>query len=260
MQEGEQREKYRETIRQVILQAGALAKDYFRKSSGLTFNKKSPKDLVTEADIHVERFIRGQLTGKFPGLGFWGEETGKSEELENCWIVDPIDGTHSFFRGQYFWSISIALKLKGELQLGAVYAPALDDLYLGETDKGSTRNGHPISCSQTNALNEAMVCTGFACLRSDLEDNNLGRFTRVALKTRDQRRCGSAALEMCMVGEGQLDAFWEQHLNLYDVAAGAVIAQEAGAVVSDFSGKKGLNPEEVLVSTPALHQDMVDLM
>ena len=260
MQEGEQTENYRDSIRQVILQAGALAKDYFRKSSGLAFNKKSPKDLVTEADIQVERFIRTQLTGRFPELGFWGEETGKSEELENCWVVDPIDGTHSFFRGQYFWSISIALKLEGELQLGAVYAPALNDLYLGELGKGATRNGHSISCSQTNAMNEAMVCTGFACLRSDLEDNNLDRFTRVALKTRDQRRCGSAALEMCMVGDGQLDAFWEQHLNLYDVAAGAVIAREAGAVVSDFNGEKGLNPEEVLVTNLPLHQAMVELM
>ncbi len=260
MQEGKRTENYRETIRQVILQAGALAKDFFRKSTGLYFDKKSPKDLVTEADIQVEKFIRNQLTGKYPKLGFWGEETGKSDELENCWIVDPIDGTHSFFRGQYFWSISIALKLKGELQLGAVFAPALDDLYLGEIGKGATRNGHPVFCSRTNALNEAMVCTGFACLRSDLKDNNLDRFTRVALKTRDQRRCGSAALEMCMVGDGQLDAFWEQHLNLYDVAAGAVIAREGGAIVSDFGGKNGLNPEQVLVTNPPLHQSMVDLM
>jgi myo-inositol-1(or 4)-monophosphatase len=260
MQDLKQSNDYKDTVRQVILQAGALANDYFRKSSGLSFNKKSPKDLVTEADIHVEKFIRSQLTEKYPKLGFWGEETGASEELDNCWVVDPIDGTHSFFRGQYFWSISIALKLEGELRIGAVYAPALNDLYLGEKGMGAYRNGHSIKCSPTNALNEAMVCTGFACLRSNLQNNNLERFNRVALETRDQRRCGSAALEMCMVGSGQLDAFWEQHLNHYDVAAGAVIAKEAGAVISDFKGKEGLNPEEVLVTNVPLHQAMVDLM
>jgi myo-inositol-1(or 4)-monophosphatase len=251
---------HKEALRQVILQAGALAKDYFRRSDGLDMSKKGPKDLVTEADIKVENFIRRQFTEQFPGYGFWGEESGAGENLETCWIVDPIDGTHSFFRGQYFWSISIALRLQGEIVLGAVYAPALGDLYLGEKNKGAWKNGNPIVCSATEQLSEAMVCTGFACLRSNLENNNLDRFSRVALQTRDQRRFGSAALDLCMVADGQLDAFWEQHLNLYDVAAGVTIALEAGATISDFKGQSVLNPEEVVVTNGRIHQQLLKLM
>lgn len=251
---------HREAIRQVILQAGALAQDYFRRSDGIEMTKKGPKDLVTEADLKVEQFIRSQFKEKFPTYGFWGEEGGSGENLDTCWIVDPIDGTHSFFRGQYFWSISIALRLNGELVLGAVYAPALGDLYLGEKNQGVWKNGKPIVCSTTEQLSDAMVCTGFACLRSNLANNNLERFSRVALATRDQRRYGSAALDLCMVADGQLDAFWEQHLNLYDVAAGVVIALEAGAMLSDFKGQSVLNPEEILVSNSRIHQQLLSLM
>ncbi len=250
----------KDTVRRVILQAGALAKDCFQNLDNLAIRHKNPRDLVTEADIQVENFIRDQLTSLYPQFGFWGEESGKTENSDEFWVVDPIDGTHSFYRGQYFWSISIALQLKSDIQLGAVYAPALDDLYLAERGAGSTKNGIPIKVSQTDKLTEAMVCTGFACLRSNLENNNLERFSRIALKTRDQRRFGSAALDLCMVADGQLDAFWEQNLNLYDIAAGTLIAQEAGASVSNFSGKEGIFPEDVLVTNGKIKDLMVELM
>lgn len=249
-----------DAVRLVILQAGALAKDYFQNQANLAVSLKNPKDLVTEADIRVENFIRDQLTSLYPQYGFWGEESGKPDNLDQFWVVDPIDGTHSFYRGQYFWSISIALQIGSDITVGAVYAPALDDLYFSEKDGGSTKNGKPIRVSQTNNLAEAMVCTGFACLRSNLKNNNLERFSRIALKTRDQRRYGSAALDLCMVADGQLDAFWEQNLNLYDVAAGALIAKEAGASVSDFSGREGMFPENILVTNGRIKDRMVELM
>lgn len=251
--------RYIQAARQVILQAGALAKDYHRKE-GIAFSKKGPRDLVTEADKIVEKFIREQLTGEFPELGFWGEEGGISDNQENCWIVDPIDGTHSFYRGQYFWSISIALKIESELVFGAVFAPALDDLYLAEANKGAFRNGQPIKSSHVDKLEEAMVGTGFACLRDGLPNNNLDRFARVALKTRDQRRFGSAALDICMVADGQMDAFWEQELNMWDIAAGIVVAKEAGCLISDFKGNEGINTKEVLVSNAFIHDQILKLM
>lgn len=253
-------DKHYRLLRQTIMQAGALAKDYFDSSRNLQVEKKGPKDLVTEADFHTERFIQQQLNTAFPDYGFWGEETGARDDQDNCWIVDPIDGTHSFFKGQYFWSISIALRLGGELVLGAVYAPALDDLYIGGRGDGAYKNGALIHCSQTISLEDAMVGTGFACLRSNLEANNLDRFARIALETAGQRRFGSAALDICMVADGQLDAFWEQHLNLYDIAAGVVIAREAGAIISDFNGTPGCFPDEVLVSNSGIHEAMLALM
>ncbi len=250
----------RDTLTHVILEAGKLALEYFAKLDDIKFTQKSPKDLVTEADIEVEKFIKTELLQRYPQFGFWGEESGETEKRDSRWIVDPIDGTHSFFRGQYFWSISIALEMSENICLGAVYAPRLDDLYLAEKGKGAWKNQNPISVSQVDSLDEAMVCTGFACLRSNLENNNLERFSRVALKTRDQRRFGSAALDLCMVGDGQLDAFWEQNLNLYDVAAGCLIAEEAGANICDFSGNPGVNPEEVLVTNGKISEAMLKLM
>jgi myo-inositol-1(or 4)-monophosphatase len=249
-----------DSLRQVVLQAGVLAKEHFSRFGTLETREKAPKDLVTEADIKIEEFIKKSLEDKYPHIGFWGEETGENEIQENRWIVDPIDGTHSFSRGQIFWSISIALQIAGEIRLGAVYAPALDELYFAEKGDGAWKNGKQIHVSSVNSLGEAMVCTGFACLRSNLENNNLERFTRIALQTRDQRRLGSAALEICMVADGRLDAFWEQNLNLFDIAAGALIASEAGANVCSFSGKSGVFPEEILVTNGLIDQEILALM
>ena len=112
----------------------------------------------------------------------------------------------------------------------------------------------------TTDLAKAMVGTGFACLRDNLKENNLDSFCRIAQRTMDQRRFGSAALDCCMVGDGQLDAFWEQQLNLYDVAAGALIAAEAGATVTDFLGKPGLNPKAVLITNGRILAELLELM
>lgn len=247
-------------IQEVIVGAGQIALQYRSRIDTVKITEKGGKDLVTEADIAVENFIRKKLNEATPDFGFLGEESLETHGGTSRWIVDPIDGTHSFIRGQYFWSISIALETDGEICLGAVYAPLLKDLYVAEKGKGAQKNGLKIQISDTSQLAKAMVGTGFACLRSNLEENNLERFCRIAMKTMDQRRFGSAALDCCMVGDGQMDAFWEQHLNLYDIAAGALIAAEAGATVTDFSGRSGLNPETVLITNGRILSELLALM
>ncbi|NQU65355.1 MAG: inositol monophosphatase [SAR324 cluster bacterium] len=247
-------------IQKTILEAGEVALQFHSRIETLQVTEKGAKDLVTEADIAVENHIRKKLLAAAPDFGFLGEESQETKGRISRWIVDPIDGTHSFIRGQYFWSISIALETAGEICLGAVFAPLLRDLYLAEKGKGATKNGQKIQTSNTSHLAQAMVGTGFACLRANLEENNLARFCRIALKTMDQRRFGSAAMDCCMVGDGQLDAFWEQQLNLYDVAAGALIAAEAGATVTDFSGRPGLNPESVLITNSRILSELLELM
>ena len=121
-------------------------------------------------------------------------------------------------------------------------------------------SGQPIAVSSESNLADGMVGTGFACLRSYLEDNNLERFGRIAQNTTGQRRFGSAAVDLCLVADGQLDAFWEQELNLYDVAAGALIAREAGATVTDFKGNEGLFPKQVLVTNGKILSQILPLM
>ncbi len=247
-------------IHSVILEAGDIALQFRSRLDAIQVTKKGAKDLVTEADIAVENHIRSRLTAATPEFGFLGEESPETEGKTSRWIVDPIDGTHSFIHGQYFWSISIALESKGEISHGAVYAPLLHELYMAEKGKGATRNDQTIRVSDTIDLASAMVGTGFACLRAELGDNNLERFCRIALRTMDQRRFGSAALDCCLVADGQMDAFWEQHLNLFDVAAGALIAEEAGATVTDFAGNPGLNPEAVLITNGEILSEMLELM
>ena len=247
-------------LERIIRAAGDIALTHFRDLKNLTIDKKSPRDFVTAADLAVEAFLQTQLREHYPQYGFWGEESGQSENQTNRWIVDPIDGTHSFSRGQYYWSISVALEIDGDIVFGAVFAPALDDYYCAAKGQGAWRNGKPIRVSEIDGLGEAMIGTGFACLRSYLENNNLARFCRIAQATTGQRRLGSAAVDICLVADGQLDAFWEQELNLYDVAAGALIAQESGATVTDFQGNAGISPKQILITNGKILSQLLPLM
>ncbi|MEQ1635045.1 MAG: inositol monophosphatase family protein [Methylococcales bacterium] len=247
-------------LEKIVREAGAIALTHFNDLKNLAINKKSPRDFVTAADVAVENYLKATLQQQFPQFGFWGEESGQSANQNARWIVDPIDGTHSFSKGQYFWGISVALEIDQELLMGAVYAPALNDYYCAEKGKGAWKNGNPIKVSSENSLDNAMIGTGFACLRSYLEENNLARFGRIAQRTTGQRRFGSAAVDLCLVADGQLDAFWEQELNLYDVAAGALIAQEAGASLTDFQGNAGLFPKQILVTNRKLLDQILPLM
>ena len=247
-------------LEDIVREAGTIALTYFNDLKNVEVNKKSPRDFVTAADVAVEEFLKKTLTEKYPEFGFWGEESGQSDNQTNRWIVDPIDGTHSFSRGQYFWAISVALEINQELIMGAVYAPALNDFYCAEQGKGASKNGRTISVSSVDNLAESMVSTGFACLRSYLEDNNLQRFAKIAQNTTGQRRFGSAAMDLCLVADGQVDAFWEQELNLYDVAAGALIAKEAGATLTDFQGNAGVFPKQILATNGLILNELLVLM
>lgn len=244
----------------IVRQAGAIALEHFADLKNLKISKKSPRDLVTAADIAVEAFLKERLTAQYPEYGFWGEESGQSADQSSRWIVDPIDGTHSFSKGQYFWSISVALEIDHTIVAGAVYVPTVDDYYCAEKGKGAWKNGQPTTVSSEPLLADAMIATGFACLRQYKEKNNLERFCRIAQLTTGQRRFGSAAMDVCMVADGQVDAFWEQSLKLYDIAAGALIAQEAGATVTNFKGEPGIFPEQILVTNGKLLDQLIPLM
>lgn len=247
-------------LEQVVREAGTIALTYFKDLKNVTIDKKSPRDFVTAADVAVEAFLKERLSQICPEYGFWGEESGQTANQTNRWIVDPIDGTHSFSKGQYFWSISVALEIDQQLVMGAVYAPALNDYYCAELGKGAWKNGEPTHVSDETSLANSMIGTGFACLRQYLTDNNLARFNRIAQQTTGQRRFGSAAMDLCLVADGQIDAFWEQELNLYDVAAGALIAKEAGGTITDFQGNEGIFPKQILATNGKILDQLLPLM
>jgi myo-inositol-1(or 4)-monophosphatase len=252
----------RDFVEKLIRDAGALSLEYRQHGSGLGVQAKgaSEKDIVTDADIAIETLIRNRIASAWPDHAIIGEERGETPGSESCWIIDPIDGTASYAHGQYHFAVSIAFVRQGVTQLGAIYAPALDDLYLAEKGGGAICNGRPIQVSCRDALDECIMGTGFACLRDNWTNNNLPLFNALAPMLRGIRRFGSAALDLAYVACGQLDAYWELNLNHYDVAAGILLVQEAGGTVTDFHNTMHEIPREILASNGVLHRPMINIM
>ena len=248
-------------IHKMVREAGELAMSYRAEVKTIKVEQKgSEKDLVSEADKAIERFIREKIEKAYPGHGVTGEEEGVRGDHDYRWIVDPIDGTVAFLHGQYFFSISVALTFKDELLMAAVYAPVLDDFFFAEKGKGAYLNGKPIHVSTAASLVESIFSTGFACVRNTEDQESLEQFCRFLPYVRDVRRYGSAALDLCYVACGQLDGYWERGLNLYDVAAGMLILTESGGKYSDYSGGNSGLPSEILATNGGIHQDAVDIL
>jgi myo-inositol-1(or 4)-monophosphatase len=222
---------------------------------------KTPKDLVTVTDKKVESFIIQEIKTRYPEHDILGEETGRSGRSSRfLWIIDPIDGTTSFFHGQPFYGVSIALRQDDEIILGAVYAPVLDQLFHAQKGKGAFLNDLPINVSCTKKPIDAVMATGFACLRSGLENNNLVHFNKIVPQLRDIRRYGSAAIDLCYVACGKLDGFWEMNLNVYDIAAGALMVKEAGGKITDFSGGGDYPAKGILAANSDLHPFLMKML
>lgn len=225
-------------IKSIAFEAGSIAlRERERLNPENIHSKSSPKDIVTDVDLMIEKYIVSSIKKKFPAHDVYGEETGKNYSgSEYCWIIDPIDGTASYVHQTAFFSISIALHKDGEPVAGAVYAPVLEELFLAEKGGGAFLNGERIKVSSQDNIALAMAATGFACLRSGFPENNLKYFPRIAADVSEIRRCGSAALDLAYVACARYDAFWEIGLNIYDVAAGVLLIKEAGGSVTDLSG------------------------
>nr|WP_324292872.1 inositol monophosphatase family protein [uncultured Desulfobacter sp.] len=248
-------------IKNLAIKAGMLC---IEGQKGLTphdLEFKSTKDIVTQIDKKVEAFLVKAILERFPDHGILGEEYGAVEtNSEFKWIIDPIDGTTSFVHRLPFYSISIALEKKGELILGVVYAPAMGQLFYAEKGNGAFIGDTAIHVSATRDLYNAVMATGFACLRAGLENNNLPIFNEIVPKLRDIRRFGSAALDLCYTAMGSLDGFWEMNLNIYDIAAGTVILREAGGVVTDFRGGRQFPEKGFAASNKGLHNELIHIL
>lgn len=247
-------------ILKLLKPASQMALDYREKLSGLQVNHKSTKDFVTEADESIEKLIREMIKSTFPDHALCGEEYGNEGEGRHRWIVDPIDGTSSFVFGQPFFSISIAYECDGIVQAGAVCAPVLNEIFIAEKGKGAELNGKPIQVSKRKQLNQCILSTGFACIRADLEKNNLPYLNALLPQLCDMRRYGSAALDLAYVAAGRLDGFWELNLNLYDIAAGQLLVEEAGGRVTDFKGNSlGTAIPQILATNDLIHEEILSV-
>lgn len=225
--------------------------------------KQSDADLVTRFDLESEQLIRRLLTEQTPELAIVGEEQGGKADARPTWYLDPIDGTMNFAHGHPFYAVSIGLMRDGVPLLGAVVAPALHCEWHGYVGGGAFRNGQPCSVTQQSKLSDALVGTGFSPVvrkRGHPEDN-LAAFLRVHPHVRDLRRCGSAALDLCMVADGTYDAYWERRLGAWDVAAGAALVLAAGGRITSLTGGPcNFLHGYLLASNGQVHDELIRLL
>jgi len=242
-------------ITELARAAGQEAMRYFGNlKPGEISTKNTVFDLVSAADKAVEAFIVERLREQYPAFAVYGEETGRSgAPSDYCWVIDPIDGTQNFVKHIPVFCVSIGLEHKGVPVAGCVDAPALGLSFSAEQGKGAFENGRPIHVSDCTELDHAVCGTGFSCLRARRENNNLPVLSRIAPRLRSVLRTGSAAFDLCCVASGRLDGFWELALAEYDIAAGVVIAREAGAKVTDCHNGDDFPEKGTLCATPALH-------
>jgi myo-inositol-1(or 4)-monophosphatase len=265
--------------------AGAIASSYFRRLDTHAVHFKKTADLVTEVDYQIEQQLRNELGRVCPDVAFVGEEStaestattgtegggeaggGSAQDdsapagTEKRFIADPLDGTTNFVHGIPFFSISIAYVEGERIEAGIVYAPELELMYSAERGGGAFCNGEQITASPAASLSEAVIATGFASLRKETGPDNLSLFNYLLPRVRGIRRFGSAAVDFCYVAEGRFDLFWEYGLDDWDIAAGALIAQEAGARVTTLSGSEQiLGAHEVLAAHPKLHDEFLRLI
>jgi len=224
-----------------------------------TITSKGRKgDLVTNVDLEVEEKIKDYLITKTPDISIHAEESGKLiKTSELTWCIDPLDGTTNYSHGYPFFGTSIGLLYKNNPILGSISVPYLNELYSACLGKGAYCNDKEIKVSNTSTLFDSLLVTGFSYDRFDIEDNNYAEFCYLTHKTRGVRRGGAAAVDLAFVASGKVDGYWERGLEIWDLAAGAIIVKEAGGVVSDYPNDEfNLSSGRILACSPKLEKEL----
>ena len=237
----------------------------FQENGYHTQTKSNAFDLVTEADLHSEQVLIGAIQEPFPEDAILSEESQESGQGQITdgitWIIDPIDGTVNYANGLHHWGISVGICYKQKPVAGIVSAPALKLRYKAISGNGATKNGRPINVSDKKALKQGVVCTGFPYDRSHRAEplsRALANMLRVAGGV---RRLGAASLDFCQLADSTLLGYYEMQLKPWDMAAGLIIAEEAGAKITDFNGKpvNFMTSHGVVVANPSVHQELLAL-
>ena len=252
--------EYLATAIEAVIRAGDV--QMARVGEAMRIEKKGLIDLVTETDREIEREFRELIASRFPGHEVLGEEFSAASERQRvpefCWLFDPIDGTTNFAHGLPIFCSSLALEIHGQAVVAAVYDPNRRELFTAERGSGAWLNGAPILVTIEERLIDSLLCTGFPYHVQQKPDELVGLFAHFLGISRAVRRLGSAAIDLCYVAAGRLDGFWEMHLGPWDIAAGALIVEEAGGRVTatdgaSFSARKG----NVLATNGRVHDQMI---
>ncbi len=238
------------------------------RSGARADSKGIRRDLITASDRASEEAVVSGILEAYPDHAVIAEEgaltpQGRvSSDSEFVWIVDPLDGTTNFVHGLPYFCVSVALVRAGVPSVGVAHAPDLGVTYHAHRGGGAFRNDAPIRVSETTALADALLATGFSYVRDEPgNDDNVARLGRALHACRDLRRHGSAELDLCMTADGHFDAYWELYLSPWDVAAGSVVVREAGGRVTDLTGGDDwLFGQNILASNGALHDAVLGVV
>ncbi len=264
--------KIKTTLEKALLAGGVLVEKAFYQPKKIEY--KSRANLVTETDKAAERKILDVILNIFPNHTILAEETESrnpkftSNTFINPnpksakWIIDPIDGTTNFAHGLALVSVSIGFEENGVLKLGGVWNPILKEMFFAEKGKGAYLNGKRISVSKTPKLESSLLVTGFPYDKSRYTHNTIMNVMKeFLLASHGIRRLGSAAIDLCYVACGRFDGYWESKLQPWDQAAGALIAEEAGAKLSNFKGKRySIYEQETLATNGKIHSEMLKVL
>lgn len=250
---------HKQTLLKAIDAAAAEIRRYNDTDFKVSNKPGGINDLVTEVDHASEKAIIEVIRQEFPQHYILTEEAGAlAQDSEYKWIVDPIDGTINFAHHIPICAISIGLEHNGTMILGAVYNPFMNELFIAERGKGATLNNKPISVSQKAEVASACLVTGFPYTYLDEPNGPLQVFERFIRKGVPVRRLGSAAIDLCWVACGRFDGFWEHKLQPWDSAAGVLMVQEAGGLVSNLHGEPySVYEPGIIASNKAMHEELV---
>jgi len=251
----------KEVLLNATLEAGKIILHYFDGVFKID-HKDGVNNLVTEVDKLAEKKIIEIIRSSFPAHTIISEEVGEMiKPSDYQWIIDPIDGTVNFAHAIPICCVSIGLIFNGELLLGAVYNPMMNELFFAEKGMGATLNGMPIKVSSKSDFKTAFLVTGFPYNWPDGAEHPIKVFERLVLEGLPVRRLGSAAIDLCWVACGRFDGFWEYNLQPWDVAAGYLIVQEAGGRISDFDGAAyDVFTKETLATNGLIHEAMLGVI
>ncbi|OOZ42181.1 inositol monophosphatase [Solemya pervernicosa gill symbiont] len=231
---------------------------YIDRIDDLSIENKQRNDFVTEVDRQTEEEIIKVLRKAYPEHSILAEESGLTEGNEYQWIIDPLDGTTNYLHGFPQFAVSIALRYNDKIEQAVVFDPMRQEIFSASRGKGAQLNNRRIRVTPRRSLEGSLIGTGFPFRHPQHLDNYLAMFKALSGQVADMRRPGSAALDLAYVAAGRLDGFWEIGLNNWDMAAGALLIQEAGGLVGDFSGGKTyLESGNIVAGTPKVYSALL---
>jgi myo-inositol-1(or 4)-monophosphatase len=253
--------KMLEDVVKIAREAGAIVKEGFGKNFKVEF-KTNEANLVTEIDKASEKLITDFVRKNYPSHGILAEESGEVKDGdEYLWVIDPLDGTTNFAHSLPIFSVSIGVQKGGKTVAGVVYDVMQGILYSAELGGGAYANSEKISVSKNDKLGRSVLVTGFPYDIADNPHNALEKFVALTKVARGVRRLGSAAIDLCYVARGVFDGFWEVHLHAWDMCAGKLIVEEAGGLVTDFSGNEmNIFSKKILATNGHVHKEMIEIL